>query len=235
MICVEPPEGSAVRSIPPFSAEDGESLWWQAYARGKTKITLDLQKGSDLDHLHQLVAGADFLVESLSSQSVKELKLDQDSLQEVNPKIISVSVTPFGRNGPKADWPATDLTVWAASGAQALAGDSDRAPVRTSVPQTYMHAGADAVGGALIALQECHKSGRGQNVDVSAQQSAAQAALSANLATHNNSEVVVGRAAGGCRELSKPSSPGLAWTDTLRLPFCLGLPSPNLTEDYCRG
>ena len=197
VICVEPPEGSAVRSIPPFSAENGESLWWQAYARGKTKITLDLQKGSDLDHLHQLVAGADFLVESLSAQSVKELKLDQDSLHQVNPKIISVSVTPFGRNGPKADWPATDLTVWAASGAQALAGDSDRAPVRTSVPQTYMHAGADAVGGALIALQERHKSGRGQNVDVSAQQSAAQAALSANLATHNNSEVVVGRAAGG--------------------------------------
>ena len=58
VICVEPPEGSAVRSIPPFSAENGESLWWQAYARGKTKITLDLQKGSDLDHLHQLVAGA---------------------------------------------------------------------------------------------------------------------------------------------------------------------------------
>ncbi len=197
VICIEPPEGSAVHSIPPFSAEDGESLWWQAYARGKTKVRLDLQKGSDLDQLHQLVAGADFLVESLSVQSVKELKLDQDSLQEVNPEIISVSVTPFGRNGPKADWPATDLTVWAASGAQALAGDSDRAPVRTSVPQTYMHAGADAVGGALIALQERHKSGRGQNVDVSAQQSAAQSALSANLATHNNSEVVVERAAGG--------------------------------------
>ena len=197
VICIEPPEGSVVRSIPPFSEENGESLWWQAYARGKTKIRLDLQKDSDLKQLHQLVSEADFFVESLSAQSASEMKLNHDSLEEVNPEIISVSVTPFGRNGPKADWPATDLTVWAASGAQALAGDSDRAPVRTSVPQTYMHAGADAVGGALIALQERHKSGRGQNVDVSAQQSAAQAALSANLATHNNSEVVVERAAGG--------------------------------------
>ena len=44
VICIEPPEGSVVRSIPPFSGQSSESLWWQAYARGKTKIRLDLLK-----------------------------------------------------------------------------------------------------------------------------------------------------------------------------------------------
>ena len=197
VICVEPAEGSVARRQPPFSLVDGESLWWAAYSRGKQKIVLDLKDESARAELRDMIETADFFIESMSADSAVKKGLDYESLAKINPKIVNVSVTPFGRTGPKADWPATDLTIWASAGAHALAGDSDRAPVRTSVPQAFLHAGADAAGGALIALHERHRSGRGQHVDVSAQQSSAQAALSANLATPNNSDIVVQRMAGG--------------------------------------
>ena len=65
-----------------------------------------------------------------------------------------MSITPFGATGPKADWPATDLTINAAGCQLAITGDDDRAPVRTSVPQVFLHAAADAAAGAMVALTE---------------------------------------------------------------------------------
>jgi crotonobetainyl-CoA:carnitine CoA-transferase CaiB-like acyl-CoA transferase len=197
VIVVEPPGGSGIRKIPPLAGDNGESLWWQSYARGKQSLQLDIESDAGRKQLLELLATADFVIESFSSRDLLRLGLDYNSLSAINDQLIVVSVTPFGRTGPKADWPATDLTVWAASGTHILAGDSDRAPVRTSVPQAFLHAGADAAGAALLALQARHKSGLGQHVDVSAQQSSAQAALSAILATPNNGGATVQRAAGG--------------------------------------
>ena len=153
-------------------------MWWQAYARGKEIRHIDLEADEGRKAFHALVADADFVIESFTNAERARLGVTYDQLARINPALINVSITAFGTNGPKADWPATDLTVWAASGAHVLAGDADRAPVRTSVPQAFLHAGADAAGAALIALHARHNSGLGQHVDVSAQQSSAQAALS---------------------------------------------------------
>lgn len=200
VIAVEPPGGSPARFAAPFAqgAKPGaDGLWWHAYARGKASCQLDLSHPAERQRLHDLAAEADFLIESFTAQEAQARGVDYETLAAINPALIVVSVSPFGRTGPKADWPATDLTVWASCGAHALAGDDDRAPVRTSVPQTFLHAGADAAGAALIALQARHRDGRGQHVDVSAQQCSAQAALSAHLGAPNNAGMVVKRIAGG--------------------------------------
>ena len=197
VIAVEPPGGSPVRKIPPFAGDSDDGLWWQAYARGKQSLQLDLETDAGRADLLNLVKGSDFLIESLSNDDARRLGLEYDDLAKINRDLIVVSITPFGRTGPKADWPATDLTVWASCGAHALAGDADRAPVRTSVPQSFLHAGADAAGAALVALQARHQFGIGQHVDVSAQQSSTQAALSATLVSPNNGGLLVQRAAGG--------------------------------------
>lgn len=200
VIAIEPPGGSSARLAPPFRGDTGhadDGLWWQAYARGKSSCVLDLASGRGRERFLELAADADFVIESFPRAEADALGVDYERLATANPGLIVVSITPFGRTGPKADWPATDLTVWAASGAHILAGDSDRAPVRTSVPQSFLHAGADAAVAALIALQERHSSGLGQHVDISAQQSSAQAALAANLGAPNNSGLTVHREAGG--------------------------------------
>ncbi len=94
-----------------------------------------------------------------------------------------VSITPFGQDGPRAHEAATDLTVLAAAGPLVLTGDADRAPVRVAVPQAFLHAGAEAAVGALVALHERTHSGLGQHVDVSAQQAATIATQAYILST----------------------------------------------------
>ena len=202
VLAVEPPGGSPARQLAPRDGDrDGESLWWAAYGRGKRSTVLDLETATGRDELKALVVEADFVLHSLTMSEQTRVGLDYHTLAAINPEVLVVAITPFGAFGPKADWPATDLTVWAASGAHALSGDDDRAPVRTSVPQSFLHAGAEAAGAALIAYHERTASGRGQFVDVSAQQACAQAALGANLAVPNDAGFEVMRVAGGLKAL----------------------------------
>lgn len=203
VIAIEPPGGNSARRLAPFD-KSGESLWWQAYARGKEVRELDLATEPGQESFRALAADADFVIDSFSNAQRERLGLTYETLAKINPSLISVSISPFGSSGPKAGWPATDLTVWASSGAHVLVGDTDRAPVRPSVPQAWLHAGADAAGAALIALQERHKSGLGQHVDVSAQQSSAQAALAAMLGKPNNSAHTTSRIAGGLNLVGLP-------------------------------
>ncbi len=108
--------------------------------------------------------------------------VDLAALRAANPALVTVSISAFGSTGPKAGWPATDLTVLAAGGQLVLTGDADRPPVRTSEPQAFLHAAGDAACGALVALAERERSGRGQHVDVSAQRSVLMATQSHVLA-----------------------------------------------------
>ena len=197
VIVVEPPGGLNLRSLAPL--HEGESAWWQAYGRGKKSLILDIH--SQREQLLRLIRAADVLVHNYTASMQAELGLTYESLEAINPGLVVTAITPFGATGPKADWPASDLTVWAASGAHYLSGDSDRAPVRTSIPQAFAHAGADAAGATLIALWERSRSGCGQLVDISAQVSSAQAALAANLAYPNNAGYEVERVAGGLKGL----------------------------------
>jgi len=107
--------------------------------------------------------------------------LGYDDLAAINPRLIYVSITPFGQDGPKAGYADSDLIILAASGILILTGDDDRPPVRVSVPQAYLHASAEAAGAALIANHERARSGLGQHVDVSAQQSMNQATFGSAL------------------------------------------------------
>src|SRR5262249_28447796 len=106
------------------------------------------------------------------------LGLSYRELSRINPALIYVSISAFGKDGPKAAYAESDLVVWAACGALYPHREAGRPPVRVSVPQAYLHAAADAAGAALIAHFIGLRTGRGQHVDISAQQSSAQATLS---------------------------------------------------------
>ncbi|MDP9237011.1 MAG: CoA transferase [Chloroflexota bacterium] len=184
VIAVEPPGGSSARRIGPFAGDEPDperSLHWWAYARNKRGITLDLDTDDGREKLRQLVAGADFLIESAAPGEMAARGLGYDDLAAVNPALVYVSITPFGQDGPKAHYAATDLTVLAAGGVLVMQGDEDRPPVRVSVPQAWVHAGAEAAGAALIAHHERVRSGRGQHVDVSAQRAVLLATFSSPL------------------------------------------------------
>jgi len=108
-----------------------------------------------------------------------ELGLTYDDLRARNPALIVVSITPFGSTGLKSGYAESDLVLWAAGGPLHPHRDGDGPPLRISVPQSWLHAAADGAGGALVAHFARLSTGRGQHVDISAQQSVAQATLSA--------------------------------------------------------
>jgi crotonobetainyl-CoA:carnitine CoA-transferase CaiB-like acyl-CoA transferase len=147
VIHVEPPTGSPARRQGPFAGdvEDPErSLTWWAWARNTRSVVLDFTDADDRRRLLDLVRDAHFLVESYTPGTLQAHGLDYDTLAAVNPRLVYVSITPFGQDGPKAAWRATDLTILAAGGPLVLTGDADRPPVRLPVPQAYLHAAAHA-------------------------------------------------------------------------------------------
>jgi crotonobetainyl-CoA:carnitine CoA-transferase CaiB-like acyl-CoA transferase len=175
VIQVEPPGGSAARRIGPFDAE-GRSLYWSVFAAGKRGVTLDLKTGVGRAALDRLLGGADILIQD--GRADRALGLDPTSLSERFPRLISVAVSPFGATGPKRDWAAADLTLWAAGGPLFPHRDSEGPPLRITVPQAWLHGAADAAGGAMIALFARALTGRGQHVDIAVQQSVTPATLS---------------------------------------------------------
>ena len=148
------------------------NVWHEAYNRGKRSVTVE-----SVEDLAALARAADVVIDC----GAMPFAVDAAALREANPALITVSLTPFGETGPKADWLATDITLFAASGQLGCTGDPDRPPVRTTLPQAWLHACADSAVAALVALHERETSGLGQHVDVSAQQAVAGAALPAIL------------------------------------------------------
>ena len=113
---------------------------------------LDLEQAADRERFLGLVAGADVVLDSATPGELERLGLGHATLAAANPALVHTSITAFGQDGPKASWPATDLTVLAASGSLVLNGDSDRPPVRLVVPQAFPMASAVATCATLIAL-----------------------------------------------------------------------------------
>ena len=147
-----------------------ESADWQAYNVNKRLFRLDLETTAGQIAFDRLLGGFDILIESTQPSDPAARFLGVERLKAINPRLIHVSVTPFGSAGPRADWLASDLEMMAAGGAMSLAGEPDGTPMRVSVPQSYCWAGAQAAVGALMALfHRTVSGGAGQHVDVSAQ------------------------------------------------------------------
>jgi crotonobetainyl-CoA:carnitine CoA-transferase CaiB-like acyl-CoA transferase len=184
VVLVEPPSGSRSRHTGPFYKDQphpDRALGFWAFNRNKRSITLALDLETDRNQLLSLAAAADFLIESGAPGALAQRGLGYSALAVLNPSLIYVSISAFGQNGPKANFADSDLTVVAAGGPLLLQGDSDRAPLRITVPQAFLHASADAAAAALIAHHERLRSGLGQHIDVSAQESISVAAFSQPL------------------------------------------------------
>ena len=201
VIKVEPVGGAPARGLGPFLNDTPgpeNALGWLAFNRNKRGITLNLEHAEGRALLRRLAARADLLIESENPGTMAARGLDYPALRAVNPALVYVAITPFGQDGPKAGYADSDLIVMAASGVLILSGDEDRAPLRMSVPQAYLHASADAAGAALIAYYERLNSGEGQQVDVAAQESIGLAGQSTALAALVNSDETR-RMAGGAK------------------------------------
>lgn len=182
VIKIEPPGGDPSRKIGPFYhdiPDPEKSLLWFAYNGNKRGITLNLEKEKGKALFRKLAKNAAVVIESFPPGYLNSLGLGYRELSALNPALVMVSITPYGQSGPYSRFKASDLTLWCMGGMSYLSGDPDRAPVWVSSPQSYVHAGANAAAGAMVALYHRELTGEGQWVDVSIQEAVKHTILNA--------------------------------------------------------
>ena len=181
VVRVEPPEGSALRRLPPFAdgvADPERALAWWAYAAGTRSVVLDLEDADGRARFLDLARAADFLLEALPPGTLERLGLGWSALQRVNPRLVLTSISPFGQSGPHRGWRAPELVIQAMGGMLHPVGDPDRPPVRVGGSQASCQAAGQAVLGTLVAHFERVRTGRGRWVDAAAQHALSIALLS---------------------------------------------------------
>lgn len=168
-----PDEPDYARGFPPFVGEEGEELsaFFSQFNRNKLGITINLKSAEGKALLKKLVRRADVLVENFRPGTMDRLDLGYEVLKAENPKLIYTAISGYGRNGPNASKPAYDNTGQASGGLWSMNGYADRPPVRVGTIIGDLAASLYAAIGTLAALREAEKSGLGQVVDVSQQDS----------------------------------------------------------------
>ncbi len=174
VIKVEPPQGDPSRERGPYVDNipgPDRSLRWLAWNTNKRSVTIDLSDPIGQEQFRRLAQSADVVLESFAPGRLDDLELGYETLSAANPGLILVSISPFGQTGPYRDYQATDIVLWAMSGNMSITGEATGPPAHVSDDcQSYLHAGGDAAIGALIALTQRARTGRGQHVDLSIQE-----------------------------------------------------------------
>jgi crotonobetainyl-CoA:carnitine CoA-transferase CaiB-like acyl-CoA transferase len=169
VILIEPPGGSPRRMAEPLAA-NGASLTFAYENAGKRSVTLDLQDARDRNLLLMLVERADLLIETEKPGRLASLGLGYRDLSARNSRLVMTSITGFGQTGPYANWEADDIVALALSGMLSLAGYPDRPPLAAYGFQAVASGHAFAAVSSMAALLAAEETGRGDHIDVSAQE-----------------------------------------------------------------
>ena len=134
---------------------------------GKESLVLDWKTEEGKQTLLNLARSADVLIDDWQPQTRRELGIDNDSVQSLNPALINLSMTPFGLSGPYADWQSTPLISLALGGYLYLSGEEDREPLMLPGYQAQRLTAMKGYAGIMLALRAREITGRGQQVEVS--------------------------------------------------------------------
>lgn len=145
---------------------EGNSLWWYAQARNKRSIAVNLRDPEGQDIVRRIARGADIVVENFRPGAMEKWNLGYDALSRDNPGLIMVRLSGFGQTGPYRDQPGFGAIGESMGGMRYITGYPDRPPVRVGISIGDSLAAMFGVIGALMALHERGRSGRGQVVDV---------------------------------------------------------------------
>lgn len=171
VIKIEPPAGDPTRRYAPFvddQPHSERSLWFWRYNTSKRGVTLDIDRTEGREVFLRLLRAADVLLEDAPLGRMAALGLDYPDLSDQNPRLVYISITPFGRTGPRSSEQATDLTILAGGGPAWSCGYDDHTlpPVRGGGNQGYQTGCHFAVMSLMVALLARERTGRGQHIDV---------------------------------------------------------------------
>lgn len=145
----------------------GESTSFLAVNRNKRSLALSFKKEKGKHILHELIKGADVLVENFRVGTLNKYGLDYESLKKINPGLVYCSVSGFGQTGPYAQRGGFDLIAQAMSGIMFVTGEKGGPPTKIGYPITDIGGGMYAAIGVLASLIGRAKTGAGCHVDAS--------------------------------------------------------------------
>jgi len=206
VIKVEPPRGDSTRAEPPFAhghAHREGSLRFAYLNAGKRGITLDITKDGGRKLLLDLVERSDIVLESFEPGYMGAHNLGYEDLIERQKKLILVSLTGFGQDGPYAHFKTPDIVGTAMGGLLYISGDPKLTPCNPPETQSYYYASLFAGYGAMLALWQRETRGIGAYVDASIQ---ASMALHEHVAFNYSAEGRVMKRAGSQHQHNAPAN-----------------------------
>jgi crotonobetainyl-CoA:carnitine CoA-transferase CaiB-like acyl-CoA transferase len=169
VIRIEPPVGEPTRTI--GARQGNASVWFRSTHRGKKSVVLDFKRPEGVAAFLALAQTADVVVEAFRPGVVDRLGIGDAAVRAVNPRIVYVSIAAFGQTGPMAKRPAHDVSIQAESGVLSLGCDAAGRPVLPGIPAADMASSLMAMNGVLMALLRRERTGRGDYIDISMQDS----------------------------------------------------------------
>ncbi|TCC57431.1 CoA transferase [Kribbella pittospori] len=152
---------------PPFVGSPAESTYFLSANRNKESIALDLKDNGDRNVLLRLVDRADVLVENFRTGVLERLGLGIEALRERNPRLVVLSITGFGHDGPEGGRAGYDQIAQGEAGLMSLTGSGPDDPQRVGVPIGDLLAGMYGAYGVVAALHERSSTGAGSTVRTS--------------------------------------------------------------------
>jgi crotonobetainyl-CoA:carnitine CoA-transferase CaiB-like acyl-CoA transferase len=177
VVKIEHPEGDDTRRWgPPWLCDEqgrptSESAYFLAANRGKRSVAVDLSHVEGSAIVRRLAAQADVLIENFKVGGLAKYGLADSDLRPLNPRLVYLSISAFGQDGPRANEPGYDAMIQAMGGLMSITGVPDgepgAGPQKAGVAVADLMCGMYAVSAVLAALNERHASGLGQYIDLS--------------------------------------------------------------------
>lgn len=159
-----PGTGDDSRAYGPY--QNGESAYYMSINRNKKSITIDTRNPKGCDLVREMIAKADMVVENFKPGTMEKLGMGYEDLIKINPELIYVACSGFGHTGPFSKRPAYDAIVQAMGGIMSITGQAPGHYTRVGASVGDITAGLFSALGAVLALYEKQKTGKGQKVDV---------------------------------------------------------------------
>jgi crotonobetainyl-CoA:carnitine CoA-transferase CaiB-like acyl-CoA transferase len=168
VIKIEPPKGGdSSRATGPFFLGQDDSLFYQSFNLNKRSLTLDLKSPAGQDILHRLVKTADAMTNNARGDQPALLGIDYAALGQVNPAIVCVHASAYGRNNARSAWPGYDYLMQAEAGFLSVTGEPEAPPTRFGLSMVDFITGTMLATATLAGIIDARKMGRGRDLDVS--------------------------------------------------------------------
>jgi crotonobetainyl-CoA:carnitine CoA-transferase CaiB-like acyl-CoA transferase len=159
--------GDPSRHVGPNLLGDNDSQYFQTWGSNKRSVTLDLKSDADQAVWRRLVMTADAIVNNLRGDQPEKLGLDYASLKSLNPRVVCLHISAYGRDNARKAWPGYDFLMQAEAGLMSLTGEPDSPPTRFGASMIDFMTGITGIVGLLSCIVRAKATGQGGDVDVS--------------------------------------------------------------------